>query len=318
MSIAWQDRWLPASPSDVLTIYIPQDKTGSTSVRRTLKAQAGAGGYCIIDLHDSGGRSCSGSAVLVNGGHLGTCEDVEKQSVGRCQYFTTVREPIARLLSEFSYFCLKCSERKFCVAPLARSRSAPTCPNVTFTQWAAAYANQYTRQFSRDWRRQNRSTYGYYGSYLHGFRDLPPLTAEDVQRAFITLTSPYLLVLEAEELSATGWDRLDGFLRGPRNRSLKVAAVVANVNHDPSHLAPSAPQLAHATVSNAFDVQLYELLWSRLHPGASKPRPAYQSHRTSPCTGASCRVNKTVAQDEVEDRRPHVTASATTVPYRAV
>ena len=89
-------------------------------------------------------------------GPYGGCMHVAR----RCSYFTVLREPVERLISEYNYFCLRCSERrKFC------GRLANTsCPRMKFLDWAAAHANQYTWHFSRQW-----SHGGFFDAYITGF-----------------------------------------------------------------------------------------------------------------------------------------------------
>ena len=57
--------WSPESPSDMLTIMIQEDKTGSSSVRETLtkaelSTKAGLSAFCFIEP----GSTCNRSAVM--------------------------------------------------------------------------------------------------------------------------------------------------------------------------------------------------------------------------------------------------------------
>ena len=108
--------WHPASPEDVLTVFVEVGKTGSTTIKAAILDAVASKekSYCVIDLRerrlDKGEdpRVCSGSA-MVFGATFGSCAAVS--SGHRCQYLTSLREPGNRTVSEYNYFCRACAER---------------------------------------------------------------------------------------------------------------------------------------------------------------------------------------------------------------
>ena len=102
--------WRPGSVTDTLTLFIQEDKTGSSSIRNTLESSAKAGIGCLIGLKkwktgQRGGAArqpphgnCSGSAILFNA-NFGDCVKVAPQP---CQYLTMLREPVDRMVSEYN------------------------------------------------------------------------------------------------------------------------------------------------------------------------------------------------------------------------
>jgi len=248
--------WSPESPSDMLTIMIQEDKTGSSSVRETLtkaelSTKAGLSAFCFIEP----GSTCNRSAVMP--ADYGACDAVKPRP---CQYFTTIREPLARLISEYSYFCLECQDKnKFCEA---RGRLNPArCPHqMSIVEWARNFSNPYTHHFSRSWT-GNTTKHGYYHAKLHGFGDLPvaerKASAKNYESALMNLSKPDMLVLKTEELSSMGWNRLGNFL-GQSN--LADFASKSNVHeHD---YEPTQAEQDVMREANGWDIKLYQHLSS--------------------------------------------------------
>ena len=246
--------WSPESPSDMLTIMIQEDKTGSSSVRKTLtkaelSTKAGLSAFCFIEP----GSTCNRSAVMP--ADYGACDAVKPRP---CQYFTTIREPLARLISEYSYFCLACQDKKKFCEPVGRLNPA-RCPHqMSIVEWARNFSNPYTHHFSRSWT-GNRTRHGYYHAKSTGFGDLPvaerKASAKNYESALMNLSKPDMLVLKTEELSSMGWNRLGNFL-GQSN--LADFASKSNVHeHD---YEPTQAERDVMREANGWDIKLYQHL----------------------------------------------------------
>mmetsp|Transcript_24392 Transcript_24392/g.70372 ORF Transcript_24392/g.70372 Transcript_24392/m.70372 type:complete len:328 (+) Transcript_24392:64-1047(+) len=69
------------------------------------------------------------------------------RSTRECRYMTVLREPIARMISSYNYFCLRCSEGgKACAK--AQGPGAVTCPKMSIVQFAKHFGNEYVRMFA--------------------------------------------------------------------------------------------------------------------------------------------------------------------------
>ena len=106
------DRWRPANDNATLTVYVPIDKSGSTTVRGAL-LRSRAWGLCILGrpgTRAQGDPVCRGDAIAI--GSYGDCRAVAPR---KCQYFTVLRDPVARRVSEYDWFCRACKEgNKYC------------------------------------------------------------------------------------------------------------------------------------------------------------------------------------------------------------
>ena len=101
------DRWRPANDNATLTVYVPIDKSGSTTVRGAL-LRSRAWGLCILGrpgTRAQGDPVCRGDAIAI--GSYGDCRAVAPR---KCQYFTVLRDPVARRVSEYDWFCRACKE----------------------------------------------------------------------------------------------------------------------------------------------------------------------------------------------------------------
>lgn len=293
-----------------LTVFVHVGKTGSSTAREWLRSAGSCdkihGSHAIACGDDTGGKNhahrnahsntpgqpwlcdtrlstesrglddprCANRDVVVGDG-FGSCARVQP-STRPCSYFTILREPMSRLMSEWRYFCLGCAEgRKFCGRDVTTS-----CPNMSIAEWAARQPNQYTRHFGQAWARHvpANDSYGraYYCSYVSGFTKRgcgaapaeqgppPPLEERDLERAVVALTAPDMLTLWTDQLDTPteGWGRLVGRLSGTRaGKALAMAKLptpvnVAHINHD----EPPARELRAACAINAFDCRLFARL----------------------------------------------------------
>ena len=110
----------PESSPLPLWVFVHIGKTGSESMRRNLRQLQRKHSLEPRWLCDIGGDrsigSCSANATVVIGtaAHYGSCREVSATRPS-CHYFTILREPVSRLISEYNYFCARCSEDgKFC------------------------------------------------------------------------------------------------------------------------------------------------------------------------------------------------------------
>lgn len=210
-----------------------------------------------------------------------------------CNHVVLLREPISRLVSEYNYFCLDCSEGgKLCECNACRD--APSrggceecearhhshfadgklvewsfvCPHMGFVDWARHVANQYTWRFGRPWTNGTSllSWRGYYSAYMQGFAGLlPPLTDDDVNTAFEALSAPDMQILWTEELDDKGWPWLLSQFEGtPLGNALQQELASrsgsAHRNSNPHTFTPTAEQVKQARHVLNFDIQLYTRL----------------------------------------------------------
>ena len=305
--------YLPASSSP-LTVFVHVGKTGSSTARNWLwtvatrcdkhahltkqvhhhVAQPNCSWVCDLGQGKRAGQasraseqgkqsesrgldnSLCASKDVVTGDGYGSCARVQP-AARPCRYFTVLREPMNRLLSEWRYFCLGCAESgKFC------GRDVTTrCPNMTIAEWAARQPNQYVRNFGQGWARHVPANYSharaYYCSYVSGFTrrgcgdeagslvSTPPpdLTELDLERAAAALSAPDMLTLWTDQLDSPsdGWPRLARWLQGTRAGDALAAAPLPepdNVGHN--HDEPLAEELRAACRINELDCRLYTRL----------------------------------------------------------
>jgi len=250
--------WRPKSKDDILTIYLQEDKTGSSSLRTTLR-KLKTDNLCIIEPDAKATDVCRGSAILL-AGDFGACAAVKGN---RCRYFTMMREPIDRLVSEYNYFCKQCSEDgKFC-GRLANT--TPACPGASFLDWAGEFREQYIHHFSRNWDAGTSSAHkGYYASFLSGFENRGKPNEQMYKCALENITRPNFLAVKTENLTTTGWERIQTFL-GAGDLGLENDDNVyeRNVDHEPDQYNPSPAELAKARELNKWDVKLYDSISNR-------------------------------------------------------
>ena len=257
-----------------LYVFVHIDKTGSSSMRNTLRslqnhtaANNPRTPHWLCDvrlaLQSTGAavgiNSCGPAAEVVIGAAYGSCERLR---VARpCRYFVVLREPVARVVSAYNYFCLRCSESaKFCA-----KNSGTNCPRESFWNWTRYAPNEYTRHFSS-------TSIGFYMKKLNGFQGLPPISAEDYERAHSALTSPNMLTLRTDTLDVRGWvmlaelwsDRPMGVAL--RHRLGNGTALPHNNVGGKSTFSPTAHQVLQTCKFDAlaWDCRLYRELASRL------------------------------------------------------
>lgn len=177
---------------------------------------------------------------------------------------TTLREPIARIVSEYAFFCLGCGDyRQFCgkfVHTGCGTRARPS-----FVQWAARAPNQYVRQFSRHWPQRT-----HFRALAHGFPGAPEIDQYAVMRAYRALSDPSTLVLWTEDMSRDGprqLSRVRAWLGNDTNAAsaLRNVSAFPHINSRPHHRGYkiSAAQRRAACAANWADCALYELLRGR-------------------------------------------------------
>ena len=302
--------YLPRASSP-LTVFVHVGKTGSSTARHWLWTvarrcdkhahstkqvehhveQPACSWVCDLSAEGKHSESrgldhprCAEKDVVVQDGY-GACARVQP-ATRPCRYFTVLREPMSRLLSEWRYFCVGCAEGgKFC----GRDATNTRCPNMTIAEWAARQPNQYVRNFGQAWARHvpanDSHARAYYCSYVSGFTRRgcgggepgepgeprggwagtppPDLTELDLERAVAALSAPDLLTLWTDQLDSPsdGWPRLARWLKGTRAGDKLAAAPLPepdNVGHN--HDEPLAEELRAACRINALDCRLFARL----------------------------------------------------------
>lgn len=178
------------SPSADLVAWVSFGKTGSTSLRYALRERAQRHQWpvwpkprCICRedftplLHAPRSASrrlrCEGMPagyVIETPATYGYCELRSLRRQG-CTYMTLLREPMARVVSAWNYYCLRCAEgsclsraqrvqnaaynaglQRFDHRPAApnsgTSRPRNACPNMSLVAYASLEGNRYTRTFA--------------------------------------------------------------------------------------------------------------------------------------------------------------------------
>ena len=226
-----------------LAVYVRVGKTGSCSIQELLLRAAVASPppppgaahaphwLCTPGMPRTN-ADCAHAEVAFGAERLYGSGDVYKPTSawqrGR-RFFATLREPVARTVSEFDYFCKAClDDRKFC------GRFSSECVNnqTNFSAWAQRAPNQFVRRFSRFWPEMT-----YLQAYVRGFPGLAPVTMGDVDRAVATLTRPNTLLLWTDEMGGdaatqrVALDRLRAWLGGAN--ASRAARALENVHTFP-------------------------------------------------------------------------------------
>ena len=206
-------------------------------------------------------------------------------------YFTILREPIARAVSEYNYFCLDCKDdAKFCkevvyggLHLIWRGRHN-MCPHITFLEWVRRRSNQYTRQFEHYWGVNPPEPY--FAQYLRGWN--VSTTDQQYKRALSNLKRPNMHVMWLETLDHGGWKRFEDYLTASgvvpwintarrtsggvcANSSLSACAAKKTVHENANgrrrrstqishHYAPTDAELSEAARINHHDVALHAAL----------------------------------------------------------
>lgn len=160
-----------------VTVYVQFSKVGSTTLRRTLKnTKAWADDLCFLHSGNLARsrqlkrhpfnytyaldprqlpKTFTALKPLIQGS-FGACMKLRNTP---CQYFTLLRDPIATMISSYSYFCKSCNEgwrvcREHLNLPIKiRNSTAPGekyvfCPKLSFLEYAQLVGNIFTRDFS--------------------------------------------------------------------------------------------------------------------------------------------------------------------------
>eukprot|EP00931_Biecheleriopsis_adriatica_P047193 TRINITY_DN27179_c0_g2_i1.p1 TRINITY_DN27179_c0_g2~~TRINITY_DN27179_c0_g2_i1.p1 ORF type:complete len:298 (-),score=4.08 TRINITY_DN27179_c0_g2_i1:289-1122(-) len=108
-------------------IFVQFGKVGSSTTRQCMKA-------------------VNRSSLSLQGG-FGSCNSTVLRGK-RCAYTTVLREPVARMISSWEYWCLACKERdRFCGRKLGNA-SGVTCPHMSLVSWARFWGNVYLPELS--------------------------------------------------------------------------------------------------------------------------------------------------------------------------
>ena len=250
-----------------LTLYVEVYKTGSASMRALLANTAHRSGVLNWLCPASRNNYTAQHAPVLRaevevcaGEHWGS-GDVLRPPVE--QLLTTLREPMARLVSEYAYFCQYCHESmRFCGKD---RRSNTDCSNgaVNFSTWIERAPNVYTRQFSAYW-----PVMSYSDAWMGGFPNAEPLTADHVSRAERTLTRPSSFVVWTDEMADAPSDTLERMSAWLGRRAGMALMNRHEFPHDnwrpflPAYV-PTATERAHACRMNWADCALYQRLRNR-------------------------------------------------------
>ena len=276
---------MASSSQRPLAIFVHEGKTGSSTMRTVLRelqrknetdrwlCDFGSTNWTVSDVL----AACNKADIMIGGTH-GLCTHFQRP----CFYFTLMREPVARLISAYNYFCLTCSDNgNYCRPDLTAGLFRGACPRMQFLEWATIHANQYTWHWSGHFAMRAEESGvndAYFRGSLRGFVDRPPLTDADFAAATRTLAAPNMLVLRTEQLDILGWDKLAAWLAGTRAaRLLGIVArqrsavgsangTVVKFNNGSWVYTPTAAEKERVCVVNHFDCKLYGSVGVGLHP----------------------------------------------------
>lgn len=152
-----------------------------------------------------------------------------------CQYFTLLRDPVNRMISEFTHFCMHCGEKIMCEMPeeekLWSARHPEVvlpqlCPEMGLMEYAFRHSNPYTRRFSM--LDTKNLTQGEFSAVGHDYS----LTEEHYKSALETLTSKKMTVLFIENFQEKGISTLSELL------GEDMTGEASGVHENPSHDDP--------------------------------------------------------------------------------
>jgi|TARA_B100000787_G_scaffold169578_1_gene161205 hypothetical protein len=264
-----------------IAVYVQVGKTGSSSMRAILLNAAKLAGprFAATEPHESRWLcvpafldslsdttvACANAEVALRAEQVWGSGNVYRPSETTRRghrLLTTLREPIARLVSEYAYMCQRCyDQRKFC-----GGMTVTGCPNVSFTQWVTRAPNHYARLFAFYW-----PDTSFFDAYLHGFPKAHALSVRDVARAHVTLTRASSFVIYTDEMGADALTqaealgRLRAWLGGANSRAAVALAgvrVFPHANVLPRDLAykPTPTERRFACEIYWADCALYRLI----------------------------------------------------------
>jgi len=259
-----------------LTVLIQVSKTGSSSTHQlflnaALRNGPHASSICVLKTNDAQWRTesaCAEAEVAI--GPRGSWGDGDVRRAATpsqrgIRMLTTLREPYARLISEYEYFCLNCAERrKYCGRFVHTGCGTPRRP--TFVQWIARAPNQYTRRFSTHWPPRT-----WFRNVAQGFPNATALDERAVTRAYEALASASTLVLWTEDMTTDGPHQLSR-VRAWLGEDSAAAAALRKVSTFPRvnaqrhnrAYAISPTERRAACAANWADCALYKRLRGRI------------------------------------------------------
>mmetsp|Transcript_991 Transcript_991/g.2491 ORF Transcript_991/g.2491 Transcript_991/m.2491 type:complete len:357 (-) Transcript_991:188-1258(-) len=274
-----------------LTVYVMFDKSGSSTTREALVARSTSENWKTGTTPDGDSLGCPSSrqrkgyagcdyepchtlegpprcnyqppGAVIQARDYGYCDQMHAMATDNistrpCRYFTIMREPISRLVSEYNYFCLACKEfDRFCQHQRGGGGRQMTniCPNISIVEWARRTANTYTRTFSpghwssfAEYRYKNLQYFSD-GGYLWNVTD------EDYNSALAKLKADNMLTILLERLDSS-MDRLGAWIGD--TSAFQMPAEPANT-HKHSYV-PTKDERKQLHRLLKYDIALYEAL----------------------------------------------------------
>lgn len=185
-----------------------------------------------------------------------------------CKYFTLLREPIQRMVSEYAHFCLSCLENAMRCAVQPEEKELwnikhpgmplpTTCPNISLVEYARRRNNPYTRRFSRvDSRKIMEGAWWVSGYYTK-------LSEEHYQSARETLTADNMLILWLENLSTREGEKPNGLeMLADYLKDDGLVHDAAGIHANPSPGTPTFDKATRLELERilSWDLRLYDFL----------------------------------------------------------
>jgi len=255
-----------------LFAFINFPKTGSSTVRAILDERRKKHGWqcpkdpealpghpkCVcreetLDFSSKEPPECSSlEDGMVLQSKYGYCDLLK--GIRPCLYLTILREPVSRMVSDYNYFCLECSEGGRYCQPWLKSS---TCPHKTFLQYARQVGNIYTAMFSGKHDKFPALSPNFSRILTESTTSL--LTREDLHVAQVALQRKDMLVLRIETLfkstrhEPAGMEYLSNFLND--KELTEVKEIEANTNEH--RYEPSDSEISELRKILELDLLLY-------------------------------------------------------------
>lgn len=113
--------------------------------------------HCSSNMLEQNPLKCLSqpTGAVVTTIYYGYCDRIFRP----CKYFTLMRDPVARMISDYKHFCRNCaenglqcrmlkSEKEFWAKGHPGEPLPQTCPKISITEYARRRANPYVRRFS--------------------------------------------------------------------------------------------------------------------------------------------------------------------------